>query len=140
MLELGGTHWTGKESLVGTALVTNDNDMVLILGNFNATVGRDSLDWEGILGRHGVGSCNDNGRFLLDFCTECPLAITNTIFQQKSRLKTAWTHRQSMQWHLLVYMLVRQQDLKDIFHTCVMTSVECSTDHRLVCCKLKLRF
>ena len=65
MLELGGTHWTGKESLVGTALVTNDNDMVLILGNFNARVGRDSLDWEGILGRHGVGSCNDNYMVLI---------------------------------------------------------------------------
>ena len=42
--------------LHGYLITTLANDMVLILGNFNARVGRDSLDWEGILGRHGVGN------------------------------------------------------------------------------------
>ena len=56
MLELGGTQWPGKESFVGTALVTNDNDMALILGDFNARGGRDSVAWKGVLHRHSVGN------------------------------------------------------------------------------------
>ncbi|XP_037801318.1 uncharacterized protein LOC119596220 [Penaeus monodon] len=96
--------------------------------------------WKGVLGRHGVGNCNDNGRLLLELCTEQQLVITNTIFQQKDRLKTAWMQPRSKHWHLIDYILVRQKDLKDVIHTRVMPSAECHTDRRLVRCKLRLHF
>ena len=32
-------------------------------------MGRDFELWKGVLGRHGIGNCNGNGRLLLEFCS-----------------------------------------------------------------------
>ena len=61
------------------------DDKVIILGDFN---GWDSEDWKGVrvLGKHGIGNCNDNGHLLLEFFAELQITITNTIFELSSIL------------------------------------------------------
>ena len=71
-----------------------------ILGDFNARVGRDFELWKGVLGRHRIDNCNDNGCLLLEFRSEHELIITNTLFQQKDRFKATWRHPRSKHWHL----------------------------------------
>ena len=62
-------------------------DKLLILGDFNARVGRGFELRKGVLDRHVIGNRNDNGRLLLEFCSEHQLVISNTLFQQKDGFK-----------------------------------------------------
>ena len=79
-------------------------DKIVIMGDFNARVGKDYQTWEGVISRHGYSEENENGYLLLDFCTKNNLVITNTTFYQKIRLKTMWTHPRSKKWHLIDYI------------------------------------
>ncbi|VDM01442.1 unnamed protein product [Schistocephalus solidus] len=51
-------------------------DMLIVLGDFNARVGKDHAAWQGVLCPHGLGSCNDNGLLLLLTCAEQRLRLT----------------------------------------------------------------
>lgn len=63
-------------------------DKLIILGDFNARVGKNDSVWKGVLGKHGTGKENSNGHLLLTKCREFKLTITNTIFQQVKKHKT----------------------------------------------------
>ncbi|KXJ06725.1 Craniofacial development protein 2 [Exaiptasia diaphana] len=113
-------------------------DKLLLLGDFNARVGTDSVAWDGIIGRHGIGKCNSNVLLLLQTCSSHDLVITNTLFQLPSRKKTAWMHPRSKHWHMLDYIITRRSDRGDVCVTKAMCGAECWTDHRLVISKLDI--
>ena len=113
-------------------------EKLVILGDFNARVGREHDTWEA-LGRFGIGKMNSNGLHLLQLCTHFNLAITNTFFRQKQRHKVTWIHPRSKHGHLIDFIITRKQDLGDVCNVRVLPSAECDTDHKLVRGKFKLR-
>jgi len=50
---------------------------VLVLGDFNARVGKDYNLWHKVLGRHGLGKENSNGTMLLDLCVKHGLVVSH---------------------------------------------------------------
>ena len=54
-------------------------DVLLIIGDWNAKVGRQEIP--GVTGKFGLGVQNEAGQSLTEFCQENTLVIANTLFQ-----------------------------------------------------------
>ena len=57
---------------------TPQSDKLVLLGDFNARVGRDHSSWAGVLGKHGIGKAS-NSLLPLSKCVEHNLCITNSF-------------------------------------------------------------
>ena len=51
--------------------------------------------------------------------------------------KTTWMHPRSKKWHLIDYIVCRNQDLTNVKITKTVRGVNCETDHNMVFCKMK---
>jgi hypothetical protein len=56
------------------------HDMVRILGDLDTKVGSENTGREHVMGKHGIGTINDNGEKLVEFCEENNLLIGDTLF------------------------------------------------------------
>ena len=84
-----------------------DDDKIILLGDLNARVGRDSQTWK-CLGPHGLGKANSNGLQLLQFCNEHDLIIGNK--KKKNKYKGTWQQPHSRHWYMIDYDIVRRHD------------------------------
>ena len=120
-------------------------NMVFLLGDFNAQVGRNRDRWYPSLGNFGVGKENSNGYRLLQFCRYNNLVITNTVFGHKMAHKLTWYSRDGKTANLIDYVIVNRRLAGSIQDTRVYRSAVIdvkSKDHHLVVSKvnLKLKF
>ena len=68
------------EDLQDLLELTPKNDVLFIIGDWNAKVG--SQETPGVTGKFGLGVQNEAGQGLIEFCQENTLVIANTLFQQ----------------------------------------------------------
>ena len=60
--------------------------MLLIMGDFNAKVGRrEPSTVSSVVGLYGLGEMHEAGEQLEDFCLEHEMALANTMFKQHPR-------------------------------------------------------
>jgi exonuclease III len=58
-------------------------DVTIVMGDFNAKVGEDNSGYEEVMGTHGLGTMNENGERMADFCAMNSLIIGGTVFPHK---------------------------------------------------------
>ena len=71
------------EDLQDLLELTPKKDVLFIVGDWNTKVG--SQETPGVTGKFGLGTRNEAGQRLIEFCQENALVIANTLFQQHRR-------------------------------------------------------
>ena len=84
------------EDLQDPVELTPKNDVLFIIGDWNAKVG--SQETPGVTGKFGLGMQDEAGQRLTEFCQEKALVIANTLYQQHKRWLYPWTSPDG--WHL----------------------------------------
>ena len=62
--------------------------IVIVAGEMNTTVRKKKN--EACTGRHSKGYKNDNGDYVINFCQNNELPLTNTYFRHKQSYLTTW--------------------------------------------------
>ena len=70
--------------------VINNRDVLIIMGDFNAKLGKGSKTTK-LIGPYGLGERNERGDRLEECVIENDLAVTNALFQQPKRMLYTWT-------------------------------------------------
>ena len=77
------------EDLQDLLELTPKKDVLFIIGDWNAKVGRQEIS--GVTGKFGLGVQNEAGQRLTEFCQENAPVIASTLFQQHKRRLYRWT-------------------------------------------------
>ena len=117
------------------------NDILILLGDFNARVGvLDHNDlWSGVLGRYGLSEQNIAGEELLGFCASNVFSIMNTWFQKKEIHQGTWSHPSSKNVHMIDFVMMRADQRVLCRDVRVMRGADCWSDHMLVRAKLNVK-
>ena len=110
----------------------------MIMGDWNAKIGK-SVHKSDNIGPYGLGDRNERGDLLEDFCVANELVVSNTTFQQHSKLYT-WTRPGNRVRNQIDYILIGIRWRTTILVTKTRPSAYCGSDHQLLVAKLiKLR-
>ena len=117
----------------------NKHDMLIVTGDMNAKVGDDNEGYERVMGRHGLGKCNDNGERLREMCDLNELVITGTRFPHKDIHKATWVSPDGRTKNQIDHVLINKRFRNSVNDTRVYRAADIGSDHYLVCTTIKLR-
>lgn len=61
----------------------SDQDVNILMGDFNAKLGSDNTGYDEVMGRHGLGELNENGERFADACALNNMVIDGSVFPHK---------------------------------------------------------
>ncbi|XP_071493217.1 uncharacterized protein [Diadema antillarum] len=112
---------------------------IIVMGDLNGHVG--SRPVEGVIGNFGVGTRNEDGEMLIDFCVRNNLSVMNTYFKHQESHQYTWYRYNSrigqydLKTQIDFILSTRKSVIKDVK---TIPAVSLDSDHRLVKGKMKI--
>src|SRR6218665_1527154 len=119
---------------------TPSQDLIIVMGDFNAKVGKDWETWRGAMGRFGYGEENQRGGRLLSFCLGNSLKIMNTQFyQRKANRKWTWESPDGKTRNMIDFVLVNNGWKSSVTMCRTFTKLDVASDHNLVMAGIRVK-
>ena len=117
--------------------VAKTTDMVFVLGDLNAKVGRGKE--EKTVGPHGLGIRNERGERLVNFCKEHNLIVTNTYYQHGNRRLYTWKSPGDTCRNQIDYIMVKQRFRNSVKDVRTYPGADMNSDHCLLVARVRLK-
>lgn len=121
--------------------VTKSNEINILMGDFNAKVGRGRV--ENIVGSYGLGERNNRGDRLIEYCQDNELVITNTWYNLPPRRLYTWRSPQDTNHHIvrnqIDYIMINRRFRNSIEKTTALPGADVGSDHNPVCSTIQIK-
>jgi len=115
------------------------SDVSIVLGDMNAKVGEDNSGREENMGKHGVGSMNENGELFADFCVLNNLVIGGSIFPHKSHHKSTWISPDGRTENQIDHFTISRRWRTSMQDVRVKRGADAASDHHLLVAEVKIK-
>src|SRR5215469_147361 len=113
--------------------------MKILLGDFNAKVGRDNI-FKPTIGNESLHQdSNDNGVKIVSFDTSKNLVVKSTMFTHRNIHKYTWTSPDGHTYNQIDHILIDRRRHSSILDVRCFRGDDCDSDHYLVVAKLRER-
>ena len=114
-------------------------DMKILLGDFNAKVGRKNI-FKPTTGNESLHQdSNDNGVRIVNFATSKNLVVKSTMFPHRDIHKHTWTSPDGKTHNQIDHILIDRRRQSSILDVRSFRGADCDTDHYLVVAKVRER-
>ena len=115
------------------------HDILILMGDLNAKLGKDNTGFEKNMGKQGLGIRNENGERFLELCMENDLVIGGTIFQHKKIHKETWISPDGKTKNQIDHVAINHRWRTSLQDVKAIRGADIDSDHHLVLCKLRLK-
>ena len=117
----------------------SDQDVNILMGDFNAKIGADNTGYDEVMGRHGLGEMNENGERFADACALNNMVIGGSVFPHKRIHKATWVSPDLITENQIDHVCIAKKFRRSLKDVRVKRGADVASDHHLVVAKLKLK-
>lgn len=115
------------------------NDIKIVIGDFNAKIGKEEM-YEDIIGHDSLHDIsNDNGRRAIEFATMKNMVVSSTRFPRRDIHKRTWTSPNGDTHNQIDHIMIDRRNASSVMNVRTYRGANCDSDHYLVGMRYRCR-
>jgi hypothetical protein len=114
-------------------------EITMVVGDLNAKVGADNKNFEHTMGRHGLGTVNENGKRFAELCSNNNLVIGGTLFPHKRIHKVTWESPDQTTQNQIDHITIHKKWRRSLLHVRAFRGADVASDHQLLIGSVQLK-